>query len=127
MEHAFYSDGDKRKISWIIESETGKMDQVRTHIDDYFEKISAEQSKYVALHVGIFWGIGTFIIKNGDTVKIKIDHKPMFENMVENKLQNDPFISHRTKFIRLLIDQRNLKADYQMIEPEQNKATALLS
>ena len=33
------------------------------------------QSKYVALHVALFWGIGTFNIKNKDSIKIKLDKK----------------------------------------------------
>ncbi len=63
LDHTYYFDGDKKKISWTIETNDARVDQVRTHIEDYYEKISIEQSKYVALHVGIFWGIGRFIIK----------------------------------------------------------------
>ncbi|HJU13134.1 MAG TPA: hypothetical protein VJ792_01580 [Candidatus Nitrosotalea sp.] len=127
MEHTYYSDGNKKEIAWTIVTDDAMVDQVRTHIEDYYGKISIEQSKYVALHVGIFWGIGRFIIRNGDTVNIMLDLKTMFDNLAENKKPDDPFVSHRTRFIRQLIDQRNLTVRYQMIEPGHNKSSRLLS
>jgi len=126
LDHTYYFDGDKKKISWTIETNGARIDQVRTHIEDYYEKISLEQSKYVALHVGIFWGIGRFIIKNGDTVNVKLDLKSMFENLGENKMQNDPFVNSRTRFIQQLIDQRKITVRYDTIEQHENKATSLL-
>ena len=127
LNHTYYFDGDKKKISWTIETSDSKIDQVRTHIDDYYEKISVEQSKYVALHVGIFWCIGRFIIKNGDTVNVNLDLRSMFDHLVENKIQNDPFVNSRARFIQQLIDQRKLVVKYQLIESHDNKATRLLA
>lgn|SRR5574337_246375 len=127
MEHTYYFDGDKKKISWTIENSTNRSDQVRMHIEDYYNKIPIEHSKYVALHVGIFWSIGRFIIKNGDDVNIMLDLKSMFYHLAEDKIQNDPFVISRTRFIQQLIDQRNLTVKYQLIEPHDNKATGLLS
>lgn len=127
MEHTYYSDGNQRKIAWTIENDAGAVCQVRTHIEDYFDRVTIEQSKYVALHVGIFWGIGRFIIKNGDVVNITVDLQTIFDNLAENKAQQDPFVRNRTKFIRHLIDQRQLIIRYKMIKPEQNKASNLLS
>ncbi|MGI0047113.1 MAG: hypothetical protein ACREBB_08005 [Nitrosotalea sp.] len=126
MEHVYYSDGNKKKISWTIESNNTRTDQVRTHIEDYYEKISTEQSKYVALHVGIFWSVGRFIIKNGDTVNIMLDLKSMFDHLAENKMTSDPFVNSRVGFIQQLIDQRKLVIKYQITEPSSNKASALL-
>lgn len=126
MEHTYYFDGDKKKISWTIENSETRSDQFRIHIEDYYEKISAEQSKYVALHVGIFWSIGRFIIKNGDTVNVMTDLKSMFEHLSENKTHDDPFVNSRTGFIKQLIDQRRLSIRYKMIEPSDNKASLLL-
>lgn len=127
MDHTYYFDGDEKKISWTIETNGSRTDQVRTHIEDFYERISVVQSKYVALHVGIFWGIGRFIIKNSDRINIMLDLKSMFDNLSENKTQDDPFITNRSKFIRQLIDQRTLKVNYQMIDTHDNKARKLLS
>ncbi|TRZ78985.1 MAG: hypothetical protein D4R90_05015 [Nitrosopumilales archaeon] len=85
-----------------------------------------EQSKYIALHVGIFWGIGRFIIKNGDTVKVMLDLKTMFDRLVKNKSTNDVLIEKRTKFIDQIIQQRDLDVKYQIIDPAENNATKLL-
>jgi|SRR5579872_4465324 len=127
MEHTYYFDGDKKKISWTIENGDTRSDQSRIHIEDYYEKISEEQSKYVALHVGIFWCIGRFIIKNGDTINVMIDLKSMFEHLSEKKTHDDPFVNSRTKFVWQLIDQRKLLIKYKLIEPTDNKAALLLS
>jgi len=43
--------------------------------------VTSLQSKYIALHVGLFWGIGIFIIKNEDIVKIKLDEKIMYDHL----------------------------------------------
>lgn len=126
MDHVYYSDGNDKKISWTIETGNTKVDQVRIHIDGYYEKITVEQSKYVALHVGIFWGIGRFIIKNGDTVNIMLDLRTMLEHLAEDKQTGDPFINSRARFIKQLIEQRKLNVKYQIVEPSSNKATALL-
>ncbi len=126
MDHAYYFDGNTKKISWTIENSGARADQVRTHIEDYYEKISIEQSKYVALHVGIFWSIGRFIIKNEDMINIMLDLRSMFDHLAENKSTNDPFVNSRTRFIKQLIDQRRLVVKYQLIEPSNNKAAALL-
>ena len=60
-----------KKISWIIETNNSKVSQHREHTENYKDKITNLQSKYVALHVALFWGIGTFNIKNEDSIKIK--------------------------------------------------------
>ena len=40
---------------------------------NYKDKITKVQSKYVALHVALFWGIVIFNIKNKDSIKIQLD------------------------------------------------------
>ncbi len=127
MEHVFYFDGNEKMISWRIETNGAVEDQKRTHAEYYYDKVTTEQSKYIALHVGIFWGVGRFIIKNGDIVKIMLDLKSMFEHLVTNKKPVDEFIENRTNFILQLINQRSLDVRYQMIEPSQNKAHVLLN
>ncbi len=127
MDHIYYFDGNEKTISWVIKTDEMGVEQKRTHAEYYYDKISIEQSKYIALHVGIFWGVGRFIIKNGDTVKIMLDLNSMFEHLMKNKKNNDPFIESRTKFIRQLVDQRGLDIRYQLIEPKNNLASKLLN
>ncbi len=86
------------------------------------DKVTNQQSKYMGLHVGMFWGIGTFIIKNQDVVKIAIDDKPMFEHLSLKQKSHDEFIEKRTHFIRQLIEQRKLKIQYELIPPDKNLA-----
>lgn len=116
MNHVFYSDGNARKISWIIQTGDSTVEQSREHIEIYKGKITDLQSKYVALHVGLFWGIGVFIIKNGDSLKVKIDEKIMFEQLTTKMMINDQIIQKRKKFINQLITQRKLKVEYELIQ-----------
>ncbi len=118
MNHVFSSYGNTTKISWVIKTENSTVEQNREHIEIYKNKITDLQSKYVALHVGLFWGIGVFIIKNGDTLKIKIDEKIMFDQLTRDIVINDQFIQKRKKFINQLITQRRLKIKYEFIQKE---------
>ena len=102
------------------------MKQFREHAEIYLDKVNPEQSKYVALHVGLFWGIGTFTIKNNDTIKIMIDSKSMYENLANSVGVNDQFINIKKDFIKKLIEQRKLKVSYQIIDSKENFATKLL-
>ena len=120
MNHVFYSDGNSTKISWIIQTKDTSVEQSREHVEIYKNKITDLQSKYVALHIGLFWGIGVFIIKNEDSLKIKIDEKPMFDQLNGNEKTNDEFIQNRIKFINQLISQRKLKVQYELINQEAN-------
>ena len=78
MEHILYLDGNFSNISWIIQTNETIVSQSRKHTENHKNRITKIQSKYVALHVALFWGIGTFIIKNEDTVKIELDEKIMY-------------------------------------------------
>lgn len=122
MNHVFYSDGDAKKITWIIRDEKEVFIENREHVNMYKDKVTDLQSKYVALHVGLFWGIGTFVIKNGDSVKIKLDEKTMFEQFATDSEIEDPFIQKRLRFIRQLIDQRRLKVEFEVISQDDNIA-----
>ncbi len=127
MQYTYYFDGNEKMISWIIENGKTKFEQTRIQAEYYYDKVSIEQAKYISLHVGIFWGIGRFIIKNGDAVKVMLDLNSMFEQMTENKQHLDHFIESRISFIRQLFNQRNLDVSYQLIRSENNPASALLS
>jgi len=120
LDHVFYSDGNAQKISWIIQNKDSRFSENREHVDMYKDKVTNLQSKYVALHVGLFWGIGTHIIKDGETVKIKLDEKTMFEQFTTDSKIEDLFIQKRLRFIRQLIDQRKLKIKFDVITQDEN-------
>lgn len=122
MEHILFFDGDSKRISWVIQTDNSIVEQKREHVEIYLDKVTNQQSKYIGLHIGIFWGIGTFIIKNEDIVKITTDDKTVFEHLISNQKSDDEFIEKRTFFIRQLIEQRKLKIKYELVEPEKNLA-----
>lgn len=122
MEHIFYFDGTPTKISWIIKSNNRFEKQTRIHADIYYNKLTSEQSKYVAMHVGLFWAIGRFIIKNGDTVNIMVDSQEMHDYLTGKKMTEDLFISNRADFFKKLIKQRELQVNYREIKQQENMA-----
>jgi hypothetical protein len=127
MNHVYFFDGNQKRISWVIKNIQTMVEQYRDHAENYLDIVSILQSKYIALHVGIFWGIGVFIIKNGDTVRIMLDSESMYQHLSNNVTSTDSFIQRRTSFIKQLIDQRNLSVKYELIDPKHNIATRVLS
>jgi len=126
LNHVFFSDGNATRISWIIQTNDSIIEQNREHVDIYKNKISNLQSKYVALHIGLFWGIGTFKIKNEDIVKIKLDEKIMFDQLSADLKIEDTFIVNRIKFIKQLTVQRKLKIQFELIKQKDNLANKIL-
>lgn len=126
MEHNLFSDGNQKRISWIIQSGESTDEQERDHADRYLEKVTDEQSKYITLHVGIFWGIGRFIIKNEDIVNVMLDSKSMYDHLKGDTKTSDMFIENRTLFLNKLIEQRKLDIRYHLIDPKENLASKLL-
>ena len=122
MEHVLFFDGNTKRISWVIQTNNSIIEQKREHVDIYLDKITNQQSKYIGLHVGLFWGIGMFIIKNQDIVKVAIDDNSIFEHLSTNQKSHDEFIEKRTYFIRQLIEQRKLKVHYELISADKNLA-----
>ena len=122
MEHVLFFDGNTKKISWVIQTNNSIIEQKREHPEIYLDKVTNQQSKYIGLHVGLFWGIGIFIIKNQDIVKIAIDDNSIFEHLSTNQKSHDEFIKKRTYFIRQLIEQRKLKVHYELISADKNLA-----
>jgi hypothetical protein len=122
LEHILFFDGDSKRISWVIQTDNSVVEQKREHAEIYLDKVTDQQSKYIGLHIGIFWGIGTFIIKNEDIVKITTDDKTVFEHLISNQKSDDKFIDKRTFFIRQLIEQRKLKIKYELVASEKNLA-----
>jgi hypothetical protein len=126
LHHVFYLDGNAKKVSWMIQTDDSKSEQSREHVEIYKDQISELQSKYIALHIGLFWGIGVFIIKNEDSIKIKLDDKIMYEQLKDDSKTDDGFIKNRIKFIDQLIAQRKLKIEFESIEQEDNPAKKIL-
>ena len=126
MEHVLYADGNSKRISWVIQTDDAIAEQMREQADLYLDKVNDEQAKYIALHVGIFWGVGTFIIKNKDSLEVMLDSKTMYEHLAKNSQVGDPFILARSFFIKQLIAQRKLNVNYHLIESDKNSASKLL-
>ncbi|MEO9310450.1 MAG: hypothetical protein ABI337_09205 [Nitrososphaera sp.] len=126
MEHVLYCDGNPKRICWVIKTNNDVKEQFRDHADIFLDKVTTVQSKYIALHVGLFWSIGVFIIKNGDTVRIKLDSDEMINHLRGDFKSQDPLTEHRKRFINLFVTQRNLKFIYEKINPEDNIATKML-
>jgi len=122
LEHVLFFDGNTKRISWVIQTNNSVIEQKREHVDIYLDKITNQQSKYIGLHVGLFWGIGMFIIKNQDIVKVAIDDNSIFEHLSTNQKSHDEFIEKRTCFIKQLIEQRKLKVHYELISADKNLA-----
>lgn len=114
-------------ISWVIQNNETRVKQSRPHAEYYYNLVSKEQSRYIALHVGIFWGIGRFIIKNGDTIHVMIDQRSIFDHLRSNNKIPDPFIEKRIRFILQLVNQRSLVLEYKMIGSNENAATKILT
>tara|TARA_B100001167_G_scaffold163657_1_gene111833 strand:- start:329 stop:712 length:384 start_codon:yes stop_codon:yes gene_type:complete len=126
LEHILYFDGNLKKISWVILTEGQEVTQSRVHVEKYKDKITKIQSKYVALHIALFWGIGTFKIKNEDNVKIKLDEEIMFDQLNSKTKSNDEFIENKIKFIQSFIKQRKLRVYFEKINTENNLSNKFL-
>jgi hypothetical protein len=126
LEHTLFFDGNQKRISWLIQSNYSTDKQKRDHADQYLDKVTNEQSKYIALHVGIFWSIGKFIIKNEDTVNVMLDSKSMYKHLTGDIDNSDKFIEKRIWYLKELISQRKLNIKYHLIEPKDDLATKLL-
>ncbi len=126
MEHVYFSDGNTKRISWVVKTGDEVIEEERDHVNIYLDKVNDEQSKYIAIHAGIFWSIGRFIIKNEDAVKIMLDSKSMFEHLSKEGQNLNAFIQERTRFLKQLSEQRKLKIEYQLIDSKDNPASKLL-
>lgn len=121
-----YSDGNAKRICWTIKTQDTIKEQFREQAEIFLDRVTDLQSKYIALHVGLFWSIGVFIIKNGDTIKIMLDSDDMITHLSSNKTSQDAFAENRKVFINQLASQRNLKLQYEKIDVTQNIASKIL-
>ena len=128
MEHDIFFDGNVKEYSWSIKTNDKVADQIREHPPAFrsggkLDIKNNEESRFVALHVGIYWGLGVNIIKDNDVINVMCDSKIMFEIMTgAEKIDND-IINDKVYFINQLTNLRKLKLNYQLIESEENIAT----
>ena len=126
MEHILYSDGNAQRICWTIKTHDIIKEQFREQAEIFLDRVTNLQSKYIALHVGLFWSIGVFIIKNGETVKIMLDSDDMITHLSSDKISQDAFAENRKGFINQLASQRNLNLQYEKIDAVQNISSKML-
>ena len=92
MEHDLFIDGTVNEYTWSIKTGDSIVEQIREHPDAYVSggKLDVKndsESKFIAIHVGIYWGLGVYIIKDFDVVN--------FLNQTEALI--------RVLFVRLLL------------------------
>ena len=132
MEHELFFDGNLKEYSWSIKTEKEIINQIREHPAAYLSggKLdikNKEESRFVALHVGIYWGLGVFIINDFDKIHVMCDSKEMYEILMRPYKTENQIIDDKIHFINQLVDHRNLKLEYHLIESTKNIATKHLS
>lgn len=128
MEHDIFFDGNVKEYSWSIKTNDKVADQIREHPPAFrsggkLDIKNNEESRFVALHVGIYWGLGVNIIKDNDVVNVMCDSKIMFEIMTGAEKIDNNIINDKVYFINQLTNLRKLKLNYQLIESKENIAT----
>jgi len=122
MEHELFFDGNLKEYSWSIKTGKEIINQIREHPAAYLSggKLdikNKEESRFVALHVGIYWGLGVFIIKDFDKIHVMCDSKEMYEILIQQHKTLNQIIDDKIHFINQLVGHRNLKLEYHLIEP----------
>ena len=131
MKHKLFLDGTRTKFSWIVQTGNQIKKEFREHPPAYYsgyklDVINDEQSKFIALHVGLYWGIGVFIIKDGDTVDVMCDSKKMYDILNSKHKTSDQIINDKINFINLFVEQRKLVINYHLIDEGSNPASELI-
>jgi len=132
LEHELFFDGNLKEYSWSIKTGKEVVNQIREHPPAYLSggklKIqNNEESRFIALHVGIYWGLGVFIIKDFDKIHVMCDSKEMYEILIQQYKTENQIIDDKIHFINQLVGHRNLKLEYRLINPTNNIATEYLS
>ncbi len=131
MEHKLFLDGTRDKFSWILQTGRKVRKESRVHPPAYYSgyKLNVkndEQSKFIALHVGIYWGIGVYIIKDGDVVNVMCDSKKMYDILNSKDKTSDQIINDKIHFTNLFIEQRKLVVNYHLIGSDENPASEII-
>jgi len=132
LEHELFFDGNLKEYSWSIKTGKKVVNQIREHPAAYLSggKLDIknnEESRFVALHVGIYWGLGVFIIKDFDKIHVMCDSKEMYEILIQQYKTENQIINDKIHFINQLVGHRNLKLEYRLINTTKNIATEHLS
>jgi len=132
LEHELFFDGNLREYTWSIKTGKEVVNQIREHPPAYLSggKLDIKnkvESRFVALHVGIYWGLGVFIIKDFDKIHVMCDSKEMYEILIQQNKTLNQIIDDKIHFINQLVGHRNLKLEYHLVEPTKNIATEYLS
>jgi len=125
MEHDLFVDGNIKEYTWTIKTRDKLAEQIREHPHAYLsggklDVKNVEESKFIALHVGIYWGLGVYIIKDNDQVNVMCDSKTMYEVFTQGKKLDNQIINDKVHFIDHLIAHRNLKINFKMIKTNEN-------
>ena len=128
MEHDLFFDGNVKEYTWTIKTGEKLAEQIREHPPAYLSggKLDIkdiEESKFIALHIGIYWGLGVYIIKDYDEVNVKCDSKFMYDVFTQGKKSDNQLINDKIHFITQLTELRNLKINFQLIDTEKNLST----
>ena len=122
MEHEIFFDGNTKEYSWSIKTENNIVDQIRNHPPAFrsggkLNITNYEESKFVALHVGIYWGLGVNIIKNQDEVNVMCDSEMMFGIMTKGKKSDNKIINDKVYFINQLtnLSRKNMLNSHQLL------------
>jgi hypothetical protein len=126
MFHTIFCDGNAKRICWSIKTDQKTVDQFREQAEIYVDQVTNIQATYIALHVAIFWGIGVFIIKNGDTIKIQLESDEMIKHLTTDQVSDNRLIEDKKRFIGMLAEQRSLTYQYEKIPHEQNICSKML-
>jgi hypothetical protein len=128
MEHDLFFDGNMKEYSWTIITGKNVAEQIRTHPAAYLsggklDVKNTEESKFIALHIGIYWGLGVYIIKNNDQINVMCDSKRMYEILTKGEKSDSQIINDKVHFINQLAEVRKLKIKFQMIDVKENLTT----
>tara|TARA_B100001540_G_C15411181_1_gene463350 strand:- start:155 stop:598 length:444 start_codon:yes stop_codon:yes gene_type:complete len=128
MEHDLFIDGNIKEYTWTIKTGEKQVDQIREHPPAYMsggklDVKASEESKFIALHIGIYWGLGVFIIKDNDQVNVMCDSKSMYEIFTKGKTSDNQIINDKIRFINQLTELRKVKMNFQLIETRDNLST----
>ena len=132
MKHELFIDGTVKEYSWSIKTGNEVINQDREHPPSYLSGGKLEiknnvESKFVSIHIGIYWGLGVFIMKDFDKIHVMCDSKEMYEILTRQHKTENQIIDDKIHFINQLVGHRNLKLEYHLIEPIKNIATEYLS
>ena len=128
MKHDIFFDGNVNEYSWTIRTGKKLAEQIRAHPPAYLsggklDVKDTEESKFIALHIGIYWGLGVYIIKDNDQVDVMCDSKMVYETFTEGKKSENQIINDKIYFINQLTELRKLKMKFQLIDTKENLST----